>query len=559
LLSLLLAFAMAEAYDGDGDGEAADAAMEVSTGDPTAAAAAPSEAVGGWQDDAAAADAAVAAATAPAAVAATVEPSGDDGGGGEEAQWSQAGGDSNDWSSWSKGDQGNQGKKSWEPRRWKDDESWSDWRGEQKVQTPSGGGGWAAASQPWQPTKKVDDWAENGDANPELRAALAHKLIAPKWSNQNQEAPNTGGRWPQSQSWNNQTEAQDAGARPPLRQPWKAQKMGGFGAKTEAEEAPRSRSPRRSGGWGDEADGFGGSASGASWWGGKEEPSAEGGFQPRQPASTGISEAKRAQLAGLLRSTMHPMAANENPVAVPKAAVMATPFVAAPAPGRAPAPQADDPLVACLPPELQPQVRSVASSGSFEELVVACRALRESPWPELQLIGGAASGVAPGMHAPDTATLRALSERLLTRLEEQTLSQARAPPSGADHIQLFVHSNDLGPECSAVLRRLPEAAKLRVMRAGPVVGHDREAVFLARVRRAVDGLAKVGEDGELQSFIADNWIGTATERVLRGCPVEVQKKVMQKGPLLGPCPQKELILRLERLEAKAKKDTGLVV
>merc|ERR1719215_2157812 len=91
----------------------------------------------------------------------------------------------------------------------------------------------------------------------------------------------------------------------------------------------------------------------------------------------------------------------------------------------------------------------------------------------------------------------------------------------------------------------------------PVVGQDREAVFLARVRRALEGAeaqANQGDYFDLQRFISDNWIGTATERVLRSANVEVQKKVVHKGPLLGPCPQKELLFRFERMEAKTKKE-----
>lgn len=246
-----------------------------------------------------------------------------------------------------------------------------------------------------------------------------------------------------------------------------------------------------------------------------------------------------------------PLDSNENAADQAAAKPMAV-EPAEPVPPEEPAaPEIDDPLVKCLPAELRPKVQGT----DIEDITSQCRALRAEPWPELQLIGGAASG-GPGVNAPDMAILRALSERLLCRLEEQTLSSAKPPPPGSDHVKLFVHGNNLGFECDVVLRRLPEAAKLRVMRAGPVVGHDREAVFLARVRRALEGLNK-SEDCDLQGFIADNWIGTATERVLRGATVEVQKKVMQKGPLLGPCPQKELLLRLERLEAKAKKEATL--
>lgn len=223
-----------------------------------------------------------------------------------------------------------------------------------------------------------------------------------------------------------------------------------------------------------------------------------------------------------------------------------------------------DPLLQCLSPELRKQIRSVEP----EDIIAECHSLRWDPWPEIQLIGGSSAAAAAaasaagangfgssgGFCAPESSSLRSLSERLLCKLEEQTMASAKPPPASGDHVQLFIHGNKLGPECESALRGLPDSAKLRVIRAGPVVGQDREAVFLSRIRRALEGLSKPMTECDLQGFIADNWIGTATERVLRGATVEVQKKVMQKGPLLGPCPQKELLFRLERLEAKAKRE-----
>lgn len=210
-------------------------------------------------------------------------------------------------------------------------------------------------------------------------------------------------------------------------------------------------------------------------------------------------------------------------------------------------PQRDDPLVLCLPLELRKEVPAVKDP----ELVTAhCFAMRPATWPELLQVGGGGGGL------PNISALRALSERLLCRLEEQTMDKTKPLPPGSDQTAVFAAGNKLDKASEEIVRSLPDTARLRVIRAGPVVGHDREAVVMARIRRAMEGVSGAGEVPDLQTFVANNWIGTATERVLRAATPELQRKVMQKGPLLGPCPQKELLDRLDRLEPKLTKEAG---
>lgn len=214
----------------------------------------------------------------------------------------------------------------------------------------------------------------------------------------------------------------------------------------------------------------------------------------------------------------------------------------------------DDPLLSCLPADL----RSKAITTSQDEFIEHCSLLRmqEAPWPDLNLIGGGPSG------DPDVASLRAMSARLLDRIEQQTADAAVAVPQGVDQTKAFVSTNRLGPLAEAAIRDLPEVGRLRVIRAGPVIGNDKEATIMARVRRARQGVTDPGTSPagqrdigtSLKAFVEDNWIGTATEKVLRAVPEDVQEKVMQKGPLLGPCPQKELLERLEKVEAKKRSE-----
>merc|ERR1719369_1827850 len=98
---------------------------------------------------------------------------------------------------------------------------------------------------------------------------------------------------------------------------------------------------------------------------------------------------------------------------------------------------------------------------------------------------------------------------------------------------------------------MPETARLRVIRAGPVVGFNKDATLMHRIRRAVKGLDDADAVPDARTFLTDSWVSTQAERLFRQAPPDVQLKVMQKGPLLGPCPQRELTDRVEKAETRA--------
>jgi len=55
-----------------------------------------------------------------------------------------------------------------------------------------------------------------------------------------------------------------------------------------------------------------------------------------------------------------------------------------------------------------------------------------------------------------------------------------------------------------------------------------------------------------KTFFEENWVGTAAVKLFNGADKEVQQEVLRKGPLLGPCPQKELYDRMDRAELKIR-------
>jgi len=208
-----------------------------------------------------------------------------------------------------------------------------------------------------------------------------------------------------------------------------------------------------------------------------------------------------------------------------------------------------DPLLSCLPRDLRGKL---PKDSDQKKLIENCFNLRQgfgdektessTYWPNLNLIGGGDNG------APTAENLRDLSERLLMRLAERATKE---PAPGLDPVALFVATNDLSARSEREIRKMPETARLRVIRAGPVVGFNKDATLMHRMRRAMKGLDDADAVPDARTFLTDNWVSTQAERMFRQAPPDVQLKVMQKGPLLGPCPQRELTERVERAEKQA--------
>merc|ERR1719491_950725 len=97
----------------------------------------------------------------------------------------------------------------------------------------------------------------------------------------------------------------------------------------------------------------------------------------------------------------------------------------------------DHPLAQLLPLDLRKQI----AIGDFADPPVQQGFnLRRKPWPQIQMIGGGSGdGTSSGVgmntapkNVPDIPNLRSLSEKLLAKLEEQTLERSRAPSAGTD-------------------------------------------------------------------------------------------------------------------------------
>mmetsp|Transcript_96324 Transcript_96324/g.242670 ORF Transcript_96324/g.242670 Transcript_96324/m.242670 type:complete len:1035 (+) Transcript_96324:213-3317(+) len=203
------------------------------------------------------------------------------------------------------------------------------------------------------------------------------------------------------------------------------------------------------------------------------------------------------------------------------------------------------PVVQFLPFDLRKEV----PLGTAESMVAHCLSLREEMWPDFNLIGGGPSG------NPDLQSLRELSKKLQDRIEHKMQKPLETPPPGADHTAIFARANHLSDESEAAIRALPEAARLRVLKAGPIVGMDKDATAMSRARKALAGLqAAEHENHSLKNFIADNFLGQVCEKMIKSVSPEVQMMVMQKGPCLGPCPSQEMFARVDAAEEKIKED-----
>eukprot|EP00446_Apocalathium_sp_SHHI-4_P082012 CAMPEP_0177489342 /NCGR_PEP_ID=MMETSP0369-20130122/30642_1 /TAXON_ID=447022 ORGANISM="Scrippsiella hangoei-like, Strain SHHI-4" /NCGR_SAMPLE_ID=MMETSP0369 /ASSEMBLY_ACC=CAM_ASM_000364 /LENGTH=493 /DNA_ID=CAMNT_0018965779 /DNA_START=1 /DNA_END=1479 /DNA_ORIENTATION=- len=204
----------------------------------------------------------------------------------------------------------------------------------------------------------------------------------------------------------------------------------------------------------------------------------------------------------------------------------------------------DDPLVQCLPKFLRTQV----PQGSQETIVAYCASLRDSQWPDYNLIGGGDNG------EPEMATLAKLSQRLLDGIVSQAQGSPEAQTAGLDQVAIFSRMNNLSKETEDAMRNLPEVARLRVLQAGPIVGLNKDVVAMSRARRALEGMNAMNEPPTLSVFTASNWIGTQAIKMLEQAEYEVQKSVIQKGPLLGPCPSSALCERLDKAEKKLQRE-----
>jgi hypothetical protein len=217
-------------------------------------------------------------------------------------------------------------------------------------------------------------------------------------------------------------------------------------------------------------------------------------------------------------------------------------------------------------------VESYPASRTAEELVAHCRKERRDAgrWPDLYAVGGGGDGDPPSMK-----TLSVLSAGLLSIIHERSEAGASAQKAyeaeqdncseGADLVRAFALGSSLDEPSEAALRAFPDDEVIRVIGGGLLFGMNKSAILGARASRLREhSMAEEDAPGserpiDIASFARENWISQACENLLNEAHPQVQKHVVQEGPILGQDPTMSASWRLESHLKKFESEGGEAV
>jgi len=134
-----------------------------------------------------------------------------------------------------------------------------------------------------------------------------------------------------------------------------------------------------------------------------------------------------------------------------------------------------------------------------------------------------------------------------------------APP-GFGHpaaaVEDFARQNALDGPALQSLREQPPAVQHKVICEGFLSGKNKSAVLMSRIRRAAEQVTKEApphsgsrsrHEDPISAFIRENTIDTGAAQKLRDQPADVQKRVLDEGPLTGSNRSAILIGRIRRI------------
>lgn len=148
---------------------------------------------------------------------------------------------------------------------------------------------------------------------------------------------------------------------------------------------------------------------------------------------------------------------------------------------------------------------------------------------------------------------------------------AGAPPpvgptsqQGGDPVEAFIRDNQVDAFAASTLRGLPQPILRDVLAEGSITGTNTSAVLMGRIRtverkhaaaKSLGGADRSLGGGDCEKaedvvtqFIADNSIDAGAEEAFRSLDPELQKQVIEEGPLRGTTnPSAVMMSRIRRV------------